>query len=307
MPTLPAPQNTQVFTEKPLNPSAPPETISSSHAPRNRESTIAGILFIISLLLLCSLIGVFIAKSSQTFRLDTPVLSALPATINKNTVTIEGTGPKKATMEISSENTSYFADSDNNGNFSLIVETRADGKLSFIAIARKKVLFFKFESDRSNEVFTLVDKTAPNLKLVSLPRVVTKAEYTLKGTSSEPVKIIIKVNKTEHSIETNDKNNFSFPLTLQKGNNIIIVTAKDKAGNETSTANLTMAYTTGSVYVSGNKGPKTLPNSSGELTAALSTSFGRIIAFTALIIGALGFMASSGLVFLYKEFRKKEV
>jgi hypothetical protein len=86
------------------------------------------------------------------------------------------------------------------------------------------------------------------------------------------------------------------------------VIAKDAAGNETASATATVTYATGTV-TTGTNGTKTggkgnLPNSSGELAAALNTIFGRSVAIAALIIGFLGFTASSSVVWLFKTYKK---
>ncbi|MCC7304373.1 hypothetical protein IT418_03110 [bacterium] len=282
------------------------DTASLKQSARNQDTVISAVLFIIALLVLCSLVGIFIGKSTETFRLDTPILSALPAITNKNTLTIDGQGPKKAVIEISADNKSYTTNSDKEGKFSVIAETQGDQKATYTAIARKKILFFSFVSERSNEVSTVVDKSAPNIKLVAIPKVVTKSEFILKGNASEPGKVVVKVNQTEHIVDTDKNNRFSLKLKLVKGLNFIRVTVKDAAGNETTSAALNTTYATGSVYLTGDAGGKNLPNSSGELATALSTVFGRMVATVAIVMGILGFMASSSVVWLYR-FAKKEL
>lgn len=63
------------------------------------------------MLLLCSLITVFIVKSTKTYKLDAPVLAEVPKITNKNSLTIEGQAPKNSTIEISTENKSFSTSS----------------------------------------------------------------------------------------------------------------------------------------------------------------------------------------------------
>lgn len=309
MPTMPAPANVQINQTRPATPPAPPTTLSSSQPRRPRESVVAAILFIISLLLLCGLIGVFVYRSTTTYKLDSPTIAALPATTNSNTITVEGTAPKNATIEISSENNSYTTTSDKNGYFNVTVESGNDGKHTYYAIARKRMVIFNFESNRSNEVFTVVDKTAPNLKIVALPKTVTSSKYTLKGTSSEKASIKITASGKEYSVNTNKDLAFSQVIDLREGDNAITVVAKDDAGNQTSTATLATTYRTGSVYIpdtnANGRGKPTLPDSSGELSAALSTVFGRAVAISAVMLGILGYFASTGVITLLRMAKKE--
>jgi hypothetical protein len=265
------------------------------------------VLFIIALLLLCGLIGYFVFKSSNAMKLAAPVLEQLPATTSKASFLIEGTGPKNATVDLVTESKTIVTKADKTGRFSETVSPSAEGKVTYFATARKKILFWTLTSDRSNEVFTVVDRTAPNLKLVTLPKTVVKSEYTLKGSTSESSTITVKINEVEKTVSTNNKNAFSLQITLKKGANTIKVTAKDSAGNETASANMSVTYQTGTVYTNGTaRGTNgNLPDSAGELSEALNSVFGRSIGIIAVILGGLGFIASSGAVWLVKNARNE--
>jgi len=234
------------------------------------------------------------------------VLTALPATTNAKDLKIEGTAPKNATVDVTTESNTVATKSDKDGKFSITVAPSAEGKVTYFAVARKKFLFLSFVSDRSNEISTVIDRTAPSLKLVSLPKTILKKSYTLKGTVSEPSTIVISVNKKEQTVKTNEKNGFSAAITFREGDNTVVITAKDAAGNETATSKQSTRYATGSVYVPGKTGKGTLPDSAGELTPALNTAFSRMVAIAALVLGSLGFIASANGVWLYK-FAKREV
>ncbi|PIY17090.1 hypothetical protein CO112_03935 [Candidatus Dojkabacteria bacterium CG_4_9_14_3_um_filter_150_Dojkabacteria_WS6_41_13] len=306
MPTLPAPQSTHKLPEKTVAPVSPPMPFSSSQQPKAKDSTVAAILFIVALIILCGLIVTFVTKSANTFKLGTPVLTALPATTNAKDLKIEGTAPKNATVDVTTESNTVATKSDKDGKFSITVAPSAEGKVTYFAVARKKFLFLSFVSDRSNEISTVIDRTAPSLKLVSLPKTILKKSYTLKGTVSEPSTIVISVNKKEQTVKTNEKNGFSAAITFREGDNTVVITAKDAAGNETATSKQSTRYATGSVYVPGKTGKGTLPDSAGELTPALNTAFSRMVAIAALVLGSLGFIASANGVWLYK-FAKREV
>ncbi len=275
----------------------PQEDISSYE---NRSKTISVVLFIIAVLLLCSLITVFIVKSTKTYKLDAPVLADVPKITNKNSLTIEGQAPKNSTIEISTENKSFSTSSNKEGKFSVTTENAVEGRVEFHAIARKKILFLNFESLPSNTVSTTFDKTAPNIKLATIPKTVTTNSYTIKGTTSEPSKITISLNNKEYIVSTDNKNNFSFKLSLKEGINSVAVTAADDAGNQTSSAILKTSYSKGTVYASSNNVSSKLPNSSGDLPKALSSTYSRIVGFTALVLAATLFAASNGVITLIR-------
>src|SRR5690349_19999400 len=115
MSTIPASSNPQTVSSVESRPSATSTPLAQVQQGQNKDNVVAAVLFIIALLVLCSLIVIFIAKSSETFRLDTPILDALPETTNKYTVTLEGQGPKKANIEISTDSKSYTTTSDKDG------------------------------------------------------------------------------------------------------------------------------------------------------------------------------------------------
>lgn len=307
MPTLPAPQNSPNLPYKQSSVSfqAPPKAFSSSQPPKSRDSMLAAVLFIIALLLLCGLIGYFVFKSSNAMKLAAPVLSQLPAITSKSSLLVEGTGPKNATIDLVTESKTVVIKADKTGRFSETVSPSAEGKVTYFATARKKFLFWTLTSDRSNEVFTVVDRTAPNLKLVTPPNTVVKSDYTLKGTTSEPSTITVKINDIEKTVSTDGKNAFSLQITLKRGANSIKVTAKDAAGNETASANISVTFQTGTVYTNGTsrRTNGNLPDSAGELSEALNSVFGRTVGIIAVIIGGLGFLASNGIVWLVKNAR----
>ena len=307
MPTIPAPSNIpqKLPVTQPI-PTTPPQPISSSKAPTVSDSTIAAILFIISLLLLCGLLTVFITRSSSWLKLAAPVLYSLPEYTDESSIAITGTGPKNANIEVSSNNTSVTVPSDKDGKFSATLNTGIDGKATYYAIARKKVLFFFTRvSDHSNEVTVIVDRTAPNIKILSMPKLVTKSEYTINGTVSEPAVIKIDINGTVKTITTDMKDSFTYKINFKEGLNTIAVVATDRAGNETKTAPMNTKYATGSVYIPSKNNHSSLPNSAGELSPALTTLFTRTFGLGAVVVGLLGFAASSSVVWLLKTYKRE--
>lgn len=313
MPTIPPPISTPSTTpQKPATPPAPPQTMSSSKPKKVSDTTLAAILFFAALLLLCGLIGAFLFKSYGTgglYKLEAPVLINLPEFTNKNTISVEGTAAKNASIEITDGQSTVSTVSDKNGKFVAVTEIKNEGKVTYSATATKRVLFFTVKSDKSNEVSTTYDKTAPNIKLIALPKTVTKSEYTIQGSTSEPTKVTIKVNNKETVVETDKDNKFSLKVSFVKGTNSVTVVAKDAAGNETASATATVTYSTGTITngsttKTGTTSKSNLPNSSGELEAALNTVFGRAVALAALVLGVLGFTASSSVIWLVKTYRK---
>lgn len=305
MPETQAPDKVEATrTEQPLLPPTP-QPVYPQNVPAKKDSTLAGILFLVSVILLCGLIVTFIYKSAKSYKLATPTLATLPATSRSGALVLEGSAPKNSIVELSTEAQSYTVKVDRNGSFSLPVSIENDGRVAFSAVARKKILFLTFSSERSAEVSTLIDRTAPTLKLVSLPKTVTDASYTLKGTSSEQATIVINVNGKESKISAKENEQFSHKLVFKPGKNEISIKAIDIANNESSEAKVTTTYATGSVYIPGQQSKGNLPDSSGELQAALSSVFGRWVAIGAVILGALGLVASQGVVTLIKLIRKE--
>lgn len=310
MPTVPAPVNTAPIPAKPTTPPpAPPQPISSSVPQRQRMSdgTIAAILFVTAALILCGLLGVFLYKSfsSTANTVTTPTIEALPPYTTATTVTIKGSADKNLPVRIESTLGTTVTKTDNNGKFSAIVTLKEEGAVSFTATTTKKSIFSTVTSAKSNEVSTIVDRTSPSMKVVTLPSTVSQPQYTVVGSISEKATVVITVNGEKTTAIVDDKNNFSATITFAKGSNSVSITAKDNAGNETATTPATVTYAVGTILTTGKVTATALPDSSGELSSALGTVFGRYIALTALALGILGFGASSSSVWILKQFRKQ--
>lgn len=304
MPSEQAPQNASSPNNEPVIPPTPQPVYSPSQTPK-KDTTLAGILFLVSVLLLCGLIVTFIYKTAKTYKLATPIIASLPATNKTGTLLLEGSAPKNSTVELSTLAQSYTVKAGKDGSFSLPITVENDGKVSISAVARKKILFLNFTSERSAEVSTIVDRVAPTLKIVALPKTVTTSAFTLKGTSSEEATVIIKLNNQEVKIAAKPNEQFSQKLTFKPGKNEIAIKAIDIASNESAEATVNTTYATGSVYIPGGKNTGNLPDSSGELQMALSSVFGRWIALAAVVVGGLGFIASQGVVTIIKLIRKE--
>lgn len=305
MPTVPAPSNTAKTPVRPTTPPpAPPQPMTSTTKPPT-AANLTTIVFILIALFLCSLIGYSIWKitSNGSFvSLDAPVLKPLPEFTNKASLVIEGTAPTGSTVEIPVGNAIAVATTDELGNFKAVVELKEEGKSSFTAVAKKRVFFTNVTSKISNEVSTTYDKTAPNIKLITPPKTVTKNTYTLEGSISEPASIAVVLNGKTTTVATDKDNKFSLKLTFVKGANTIKITATDPAGNQTVSAQLTTTFTTGIVRIPNTRpSQRNLPDSAGNLPAALNTLFTRYIAIAAVILTVLGFAASSSIVWLIKK------
>lgn len=72
-----------------------------------------------------------------------------------------------------------------------------------------------------------LDKTAPELKVSELEETVTEAKQTVEVTTEEGAAVVVTLNGTEVSA-TDGK----YELTLVEGENNLVVTSTDKAGNE---------------------------------------------------------------------------
>jgi hypothetical protein len=314
MPTMPPPvatTTTMKTTQTP--PPAPPKPSSSSQQKKANEAIFGAVLFFGMLLILCGLLGVFLFRSygkGNLYKTNAPVLKELPAFTAKSAVSVEGTAAKNASITITLDSGEVITTkADKKGNFIAVAELKKEGKTVFAATAVKKFLFLTATSSRSNEVSTIYDKSAPNMKLTALPNTVNAEEYTIKGNISEPAQVTIKLNDKEVTVDTDADNNFSAKVNFVKGSNSVTVIAKDNAGNETASATAIVTY---SILANGSRGSSgtasangALPNSAGPLDKALSTVFGRYVAIMALVVGAFGFVASSSFVWLLKAYKTK--
>ncbi len=314
MPTVSAPaqDNNKSTPVKPTTPPAPPQPMTTKQntaVAKNDTVNVATVIFIIILLSLCGLFTYFVARiigNTPVFTVDAPVLKNLPEYTSQANVVIEGTAVKGATIEIPTESGIASTTADKEGNFKVVVELKNEGLATFKAKAQKRVFFKVVTSDESNTVSTTYDKTAPNLKLVTPPKTVSSNEYTIQGSTSEPTSVTIKINDKEVTGETDKDNNFSVKVQLNKGENKMVVVITDKAGNKTESAQVSTTFATGTVTSgrSSSRNASGLPNSSGELAAALNTVYGRFLAVGAVILAILGFAASSGTIWLVKTYKK---
>ncbi|MVQ35433.1 hypothetical protein GON05_12290 [Paenibacillus sp. MAH-34] len=126
----------------------------------------------------------------------------------------------------------------NGGNFELNVNLVPGANLFEVYAKRDKSTFFDRVDATINQ-----DSIIPDIRIATPPATVRDAVYTLTGSLSKAARFTIKLNgeSVVDSVYQQADAFFSYPLTLQEGNNVIEVSTVDLAGN-TNKASYTIAY-----------------------------------------------------------------
>jgi DNA-binding beta-propeller fold protein YncE len=144
------------------------------------------------------------------------------------------------TYSIKSNNAKEINKSGNVLEIQFVANKAGSGKIEFDKITIKnstdREVLFKNKSDLE---FTILskDKTPPLLKIKQVPESTYESLITIQG-ETEP-DALVTVNKKEISVNTDGT--FASIIDLIKGKNIIVITATDKAGNQ-SEAKINIEY-----------------------------------------------------------------
>jgi hypothetical protein len=119
------------------------------------------------------------------------------------------------------------------GNFELNVNLMPGANLLEVYAKRDKSTFFDRVDATINQ-----DSIIPDIRIGAPPATVRDAVYTLTGSLSKTASLTIKLNgeSVVDSVYKQADELFSYPLTLQEGNNVIEVSTVDLAGNTNRTS-----------------------------------------------------------------------
>lgn len=269
-----------------------------------------GVVFILlGLFLILFLIGGFII-SKLPYRVDPnlpiPTLKNIDTPTNKTSIDIPGTvlPGEEIVLYIDDSRYSEIVTADKDGRFEFInVPLEEEGDVRFeAAVVRGGLL--KRRSELSNILSLVVDWTPPSTSIaMEYSKDVTTDTTTVSGTA-EPNSIVVLENESGVYLGYVDADG-TFTITdlpLIEGTNTFAVKIRDTAGNEVITSDIVeIAY---AVSVGDLNGPgvtigpdgSVLPESSGELAAALEFLAGNNAMSIFGLIALATFGASSALV-----------
>lgn len=159
-----------------------------------------------------------------------PTLVTLPEATPSGTLTVSGFAQAGMMVNIFlNGNPGEDISVDDNGEFSDEISLRA-GDNRIWAIARDPA--GKKESPRSEEMTVVMDDDPPQVTL-DAPEdgsVATSAEITVEGLTDEDATVTV----SGRWVTVKNDLSFMTTLSLNEGENVITVTARDRAGNETT-------------------------------------------------------------------------
>lgn len=275
-----------------------------------------GVLFILlGLVLIVLLIGGFVT-SKLPYRVDPtlpiPTLDKLDAYTKDDLAEIKGTAlpGEEVVLYIDDNRTRTTVKTDDDGAFTFSgIKLSEEGEISFSAAVIRGGIF-KRRSELSNTVATKVDWTAPS-SVVSFDYEETSNsnKTSIKGTAEPNTKVILDAGEKTYEAMVDEDGMFTLEnIPLSEGDNTFSVRVKDLAGNEVrASKKVQIAYSMGSINGNGaSTGVKpSLPESAGELEAAMEFLEGNrlmsVIAF--IVIIAFGASASSAYLLAKKSGR----
>ena len=277
-----------------------------------KVARVFGVAFIlIGLFLIIYLVGGFVI-SKLPYRVDPnlpiPTLRDSEEFTNQDSITLSGTvlPGEKVALYIDENRVKETITTDEDGSFSFEdISIDEEGDLSFEAAVVRGGLF-KRRSEMSNLVETTVDWTPPSTSISLEYDTESGSETTTVRGSAEPNSIVVLDGDTEsYEIAVDPDGNFEMTdLTLLDGTNVFSVRIKDRAGNEVLASDtveivyLASADVLGEVNGDGvSIGPNggKLPESAGELEAALEFLAGNKLMFIMSLVALFTFAGSSTL------------
>lgn len=275
---------------------------------------IFGVLFIlVGLVLIVLLIGGFIT-SKLPYRVDPtlpiPTLDKTEDYSNGDTTTVSGTAlpGEKVVLYIDDDRTSTTIDTDDDGAFTFSdIQLEKEGEITFSSAVIRGGLF-KRRSELSNTVATNVDWTAPSSAIsFDYSETSDSDKTTIKGTADPDTVVILDTGKKAYETTVDEKGIFTFEdIPLTAGANSFSARIKDFAGNEVrASKKVEIAYATGDLNGDGaytSSGTvSSLPESAGELEAAMNFMQENKVMFAIAILVLCAFGASATSAFLYSK------
>lgn len=293
-------------------------TSSSESRPSNRGLIFGTTLIIVGLaILLCALLNLFANRFPYVVRgsLPRPILNELPQYTNQPNITISGSTDANlgVVLGVDGRTTDNETTSDGEGKFQFSYTMPTEGEYRFSAASTRRQII-RFRSQFSDEKTVIFDQSAPRdtITFDNLPKETERKEIDIRGSVPEPGRIKIKVGDKEYTTETDGQGNFRIrDVQLRSGRNNLEVEVQDRAGNTTKITNPPQIIYAAKASVNGNgastsKGNGQIPEAAGELEKALSMLFGNAVLPVMAVLALLAFAASSGLIWLTKEYGTKK-
>lgn len=279
-----------------------------------RAARVFGIVFIlVGLVLIVLLIGGFIT-SKLPYRVDPtlpiPTLDKTREYTSEDVAEVTGTAlpGEKVVLYIDEDRTNKTIETDEDGAFTFSdIELTEEGKTEFSAAVIRGGLL-KRRSELSNTVATTVDWTSPSSTIsFEYEPSVSGDKTTVKGTAEPGTIVVLDTGSKTYEATVDEGGIFTFSdLPLVAGDNSFTVKIRDLAGNEVrASKTVQIASTTGDLNGDGastsNGSSTQLPESAGELQAALDFLAGnKLMTMIAVIVLAV-FGASSTSAYLYAK------
>ena len=115
----------------------------------------------------------------------------------------------------------------------------------FVIVPQLVQLFFRFFGG-SDLGLDLGDTVPPQVPIVSpLPEATAESSITIEGFGEADSQVVFKLNGREvEQVEVNQQGEFSYPLALEEGENIVVLYGVDEAGNESTGRQFVIALDT---------------------------------------------------------------
>jgi hypothetical protein len=271
-----------------------------------------GVIFIlVGLVLIVLLVGGFIT-SKLPYRVDPtlpiPTLDAADKYTNEEATSVTGTAlpGEKVVLYIDDERTNTTVETDEDGVFAFDdIALQEEGEVSFSSAVIRGGLF-KRRSELSNTVATTVDWTAPSSAIsFEYDETSNSDKVTIKGTADPDTIVVLGTGDKKFEATVDDEGIFTFvDVPLVAGSNSFSVRIKDLAGNEVQASKqVEIAYAVGDL--NGNGASTTnisnLPESAGELEAAMEFLRGNSVMFAIAVVVLCAFGASASSAYLYSK------
>ncbi len=285
---------------------------------RDSDTTLArvtGIFFVLIGILLVGLVVFSFVVSRLPYRVDNkmpvPTLSKLPTTTTDSTISVQGETIPGETVALyeNGKLSNATVTANNDGKFTFKdTKFTTDQTNNFEAVTVSGKVF-KRRSEKSNTVTVKLASSTPTTPVkLEFSKSTTSGTTTIKGTAEKNVRIKLNVGQREYETQADRNGNFTFKdVKLDPGSNQITVTPEDGQNPQ----KITISYNKPSINGNGattNRNTGTsgqLPESAGELDAALDFIRGNKLMTIMGLIALLGFAGSSSAVFLYNSKRKK--
>ncbi|MFC1517510.1 Ig-like domain-containing protein, partial [Candidatus Margulisiibacteriota bacterium] len=187
--------------------------------------------------------GQISATSSSTIFVDSlapdaPTLNSVPATINTTSYAVAGTAETDSVVRIYIGGAFSASADATGGNFSITVNSLAQG--SNLVEATAADTYGQISATSSSTIF--VDSLPPATPTYSnLPASINSTSYTVTGTAETGTTVKVYLGGTLKGSDTVAGGTFSVNITgLAQGSNIINATATDNLGNISATASSTI-------------------------------------------------------------------